>query len=79
MNLSTSAVSYTLVTDARSADNPGPGVDQVDDAVAVQRDVLLRDDLDRLLRDEPAEERRHVREVGRRGARSVGGHLVVMS
>ena len=72
VNFSTSPLSYIFSSDARSADNPGPGVDQVDDAVTVQRDVLLRDDLDRLLRDEPTKERCHVREVCRWGARSKG-------
>lgn len=50
-----------------SSDNDaGGGLDAVEDARAVERDVLLRDELDRLLRDEAAHEGRDLRKV--RGA-----------
>ncbi len=53
-----------------SSDDTRPRVHEVDNAVAVQRHVLFRDHLDRLLRDEPAQERRHVRDVRRRRTRA---------
>ena len=54
-------------------DRARPHVDHVDDAVAIHGHILLRDHLDRLLRDHPAQERRRVRQVcGRRACAACG-------
>jgi hypothetical protein len=50
------------------SNHTSPGLHQIDHAVPVNRDVLLRDHLDHLLRDEPAEEGGGVGQVGGRGA-----------
>ena len=54
----------------RRTHNPRRRTDEVHHTVPVHRHILLRDHLDRLLREHPAEERRRVRQVCARRARA---------